>query len=48
MNIRINDKGLEILEHIYPAMREVQSKMTGLTEEESAQLSDLLDKLRNT
>ncbi len=48
MNIRINEKGLEILEHIDPVMREVQSKMTGLTEAESAQLSDLLDKLRNS
>jgi DNA-binding MarR family transcriptional regulator len=48
MNIRINEKGLEILEQIDPVMREVQSKMTGLTEAESAQLSDLLDKLRNS
>jgi DNA-binding MarR family transcriptional regulator len=48
MNIRINDKGLEILNDIDPLMNAVQSEMHGLTDLEASQLSDLLDKLRNS
>lgn len=48
MNIRINDKGLEILNDIDPLMNAVQSEMQGLTDLEASQLSDLLDKLRNS
>lgn len=47
MNIRINEKGLEILEQINPAVSKVQSEISGLTEAEAAKLSNLLDKVRN-
>ncbi len=47
MNIRINDKGLEILEKIDPLMDAVQSQKYGLSEEEALLLSDLLDKMRD-
>lgn len=46
MNIRINDQGLEILEKIDPIMDGLQNNTFGLSEEESLQLSELLDKLR--
>ena len=48
MNIRINDKGLEILNDIDPVMNTVQSELLGLNEEEALQLSDLLDKFRDS
>ncbi len=47
MNIRINEKGLEILDEIDPAVSKLQSEISGLTEAEAAKLSDLLDKVRN-
>lgn len=47
MNIRINEKGLEILDQIDPAVNKLQSEISGLTEAEAAKLSDLLDKIRN-
>jgi len=48
MNIRINDKGLEILNDIDPVMNTVQSELLGLNEEEALQLSNLLDKFRDS
>ncbi len=46
MNIRIVDKGLDILERIDPLMDELEKAIFGLDEMESQLLSDLLDKLR--
>ena len=46
INIRINEKGLDILTQIVPVMDALQTNSFGLSEAEAAQLSDLLDKLR--
>ena len=46
MNIKIVEKGLEILEKIDPLMIELEQSIFGLDETESYQLSELLDKLR--
>lgn len=46
MNIKITDKGLEVLAQLDPEMRRLQETMVFISEEESASLSDLLDKMR--
>ena len=46
MNIKITDKGLEVLAQIDPEMRRLQESMVFISEDESASLSDLLDKMR--
>ena len=46
MNIKITDKGLEVLAQLDPEMRRLQESMVFISEEESASLSDLLDKMR--
>lgn len=48
MNIKILEKGLEILEKIDPVMDQFQQSLFGLNEDEALQLSDLLDKLRSS
>lgn len=46
MNIKITDKGLEVLAQIDPEMRRLQESMVFISEDESSHLSDLLDKMR--
>jgi len=46
MNIKINDKGLEILKEIDPLMEVFNNSKFDLTEEEAILLSNLLDKVR--
>jgi DNA-binding MarR family transcriptional regulator len=46
MNIKINEKGLEILKEIDPKMEHFNNSRFDLTEEEAEQLSALLDKVR--
>ncbi len=47
MNIKINEKGLEILKEIDPKMEHFNNSRFGLSEEEAEQLSALLDKIRD-
>jgi DNA-binding MarR family transcriptional regulator len=46
MNIKINEKGLEILEKIDPAMDAFHLSINNISEKEAEQLSQLLDKMR--
>lgn len=46
MNIKINEKGLEILERIDPAMDAFHLSINNISEKEAEQLSQLLDKMR--
>jgi len=46
VNIKINERGLEILEKIDPEMEKFNSSLTNISEEEAVILSDLLDKMR--
>lgn len=46
MNIKITDKGLEVLAQIDPEMKKLQDAMNHLTEQEATLLSDLMDKMR--
>ena len=46
MNIKINEKGLEILKEIDPKMEHFNNSRFDLTEGEAEQLSALLDKVR--
>lgn len=46
VNILITEKGLELLEKIDPKLVNLDALMTGLSEEEVMQLSDLLIKVR--
>lgn len=46
MNIKINEKGLEILKEIDPKMEHFNNSRFDLTEDEAEQLSALLDKVR--
>ncbi len=46
VNLRITDPGLKLLEEFDPLMAKLNESMVHLNEEESARLSDLLDKLR--
>ena len=47
MNIKITEAGLEMLDLIDPKMERFNLANTGLSNEEAALLSDLLDKLRS-
>lgn len=46
MNIKINEKGLDILKEIDPKMEDFNNSRFNLTEEEAELLSELLDKVR--
>lgn len=46
MNIKITDKGLDVLAQIDPEMNKLQDTMNHLTEQEATMLSDLMDKMR--
>ena len=46
MNIKINEKGLEILEKIDPAMDAFHLSINNISEKEAEQLSQVLDKMR--
>jgi DNA-binding MarR family transcriptional regulator len=46
MNIKINEKGLDILKEIDPLMEHFNNSRFDLSEEEAEQLSSLLDKVR--
>ncbi len=46
MNIRINEKGLEILEKIDPVMDDFHKSIQNISDREAELLSDLLDKMR--
>jgi len=46
VNIKINERGLEILEKIDPEMEKFNLSLTNISEEEAVILSDLLDKMR--
>ena len=45
--VRITQKGLDLLEAIDVTISDVDNLFTGLNKEEAAQLNDLLDKLRS-
>ncbi|MEO9806492.1 MAG: MarR family transcriptional regulator [Reichenbachiella sp.] len=46
INLKVTDKGLELLSDLDPKVEMQNSENNALTKEESEQLSDLLDKLR--
>lgn len=46
MNIRISEKGMNMLETLQPIMQSVDNSLLTLSDKESEALSDLLDKLR--
>jgi len=48
VNILISEKGQELLEKIAPSLVNLDAYLTGLSEEEATQLSDLLRKVRHS
>ncbi|WP_426490808.1 MarR family winged helix-turn-helix transcriptional regulator [Hymenobacter sp. 102] len=47
VDIRITDAGLALLNELDPVLENQRNGLQNLTDEEAAQLSDLLDKIRN-